>query len=137
RQTGRPVKIMLSREEDNLCTGYRHPTRQTLKIGARKDGTITAIDLHCVVPVGAYGSASSIQGPARELYRCPNVRAETYAVYTNMGPAEAFRAPGYTEAMFALESLIDSLAERLEMDPLELRLKNYAEEYQVTGRPYT
>jgi xanthine dehydrogenase YagR molybdenum-binding subunit len=137
RKTGRAVKLMMSREEDNLCTGHRHPTIQRLKIGARRDGTLTAIDLHCVVPVGAYGSASEVDGPVRELYRCPNVRSETYAVHTNVGPAEAFRAPGYTEGVFALDSLMDILAAQLDRDPLDLRLRNYAEEDQVRGRRYT
>jgi CO/xanthine dehydrogenase Mo-binding subunit len=58
-------------------------------------------------------------------------------VYTNVGPAEAFRAPGYTEGMFALDSLMDVLAGKLGLDPLELRLRNYAEDDQVRGRPYT
>ena len=137
KKCGRPVKIMLSREEENICTGHRHATIQELKIGAKRDGTLTAISLRSVVPVGAYGSASSVEGPSRELYLCPNVRTEVYAVHTNIGPAEAFRAPGYTEGMFALESLMDRLAERLGIDSLELRLKNYAEMDQVTGRPYT
>lgn len=137
RMTGRPVKIMLDRSEENLVGGHKHPTLQRIKIGARKDGTLTAIHLHVVVPVGAHGSSSVVEGPVKELYNCPNVRTEHYTVRTNVGPAKAFRAPGYTEGTFVLESAIDILAERLGMDPLELRLKNYADKDQVSGRDYS
>ncbi|HEX2986623.1 MAG TPA: xanthine dehydrogenase family protein molybdopterin-binding subunit [Chloroflexota bacterium] len=137
RQIQRPVRIVLSRHEENLITGHRHPTAQTLKLGARQDGSLTAIHLHCVVPVGAYGYAASIAGPAMQLYDCPNVHTEVYAVYTNDGPARAFRAPGYTEGTFALESAMDMLADRLGMDPLELRLKNYADKDPLTGHDYS
>lgn len=137
RMTGCPVKIMLSREAESTVGGHRHDTVQRIKIGARRDGTLTAIHLHCVVPVGAYGYASGVDGPARELYACPNVQTELLAVRTNTGPARAFRAPGYTEGTFALESAMDMLAERLDMDPLELRLKNYAEKDPVGGQDYS
>lgn len=137
RMSGRPVKIMLDRSEENLVGGHKHPTHQRIKIGARKDGTLTAMHLNVIVPVGAHGSSSVVEGPAKELYLCPNVRTELYTVRTNVGPAKAFRAPGYVEGMFVLESAIDMLAERLGMDPLELRLKNYADKDQVSGRDYS
>ncbi|MHB1160885.1 MAG: xanthine dehydrogenase family protein molybdopterin-binding subunit, partial [Chloroflexota bacterium] len=137
RMSGRPVQIMLTRHEENLVTGHRHATEQRIKLGARKDGSLTAIDLHSLVPVGYYGLAGSVDGPARVLYACPNVRTELYAVRTNEGPAKAFRAPGYTEGSFALESAMDILAERLGMDPLELRLKNYAEKDPTSGADYS
>ncbi len=137
RRTGRPVKIMLSRQEENLVAGHRHATEQRIKLGAKKDGTLTAIDLHCLVPVGFYGYASAVDGPARALYHCPNVHTELYAVRTNEGPALAFRAPGYTEGSFALECAMDILAERLGIDPLELRLRNYAEKDPMTGSDYS
>ncbi len=137
RMSGRPVQIMLNREEESLSTGYRHPTVQRIKIGARKDGELTAIDLHCVVPVGSYGYPSAVDGPVRSLYRCSNVHTELYAVRTNEGPARALRAPGYVEGTFALESAMDMLADRLSIDPVELRLRNYAEKDPVTGHDYS
>ncbi len=137
RMSGRPVQIILSREEENLGTGHRHPTVQRIKLGARRDGTLTAMDLHCVVPVGSYGDASVVDGPVRSLYRCPNVHTELFAVRTNEGPARAFRAPGYTEGTFALESAMDMLADRLGIDPLELRLRNYADQDPATGHDYS
>ncbi len=137
RMTGRPVRIMLRRHEENQSTGHRHPTTQRIKLGATRDGTLTAIDLHALVPVGSYGYASAVDGPARSLYSCPNVHTELYAVRTHEGPARAFRAPGYAEGTFAIERAMELLAEQLGMDPLELRLKNYAEKDPMTGHDYS
>lgn len=137
KMSGRSVKIMLGRDDENLVAGHRHPTLQRIKIGARRDGTLTAMHLHAVTPVGAHGSSFMVEGPVKELYLCPNVRTELYAVRTNLGPAKAFRAPGYVEGTFALESAMDMLAERLGMDPLELRLKNYADRDQMNGGEYS
>jgi xanthine dehydrogenase YagR molybdenum-binding subunit len=71
------------------------------------------------------------------MYRCANVKTEDYGVFTNSGPFLAFRAPGYVEGTFALESMIDELALKLNLDPLDLRLKNYAETDPITAQPYT
>ncbi len=136
--TGRPVKIILDRHEENLAAGNRPSSVQHLKIGAKHDGTLTALELKALVAAGAYCLwPPSLGGPARELYLCPNVKTAQYTVFTNTGPLSAFRAPGYVEGTFALESLMDELAKKLALDPLELRLKNYAEFDQTTGRPYS
>ena len=90
--------------------------------------------------VGAFmvgGEASDVDGPYQTLYRCPNVKTRQTAVYTNTGPAVAFRAPGYVEGAFALESAMDGLARELGMDPIELRLKNYSAMDQVDEKPYS
>lgn len=138
RQTGRPVQILLDRREENLATGNRPASVQTLKVGAKRDGMLTAIDHRSIVNVGAYALfPASTSGPTRRLYRCPNVRTEDRSVFTNLGPFSAFRAPGYVEGTFALESMMDELAQRLDLDPLELRLRNYAEVDPITGKPYT
>ncbi|MFN4218111.1 MAG: xanthine dehydrogenase family protein molybdopterin-binding subunit [Candidatus Bipolaricaulia bacterium] len=138
KMTGRPVKIMLDRHEENLAAGNRPASVQHLKIGARRDGTLTALELKAIVAAGAYCLwPPSVGGPARELYACPNAKTEQYTVFTNTGPLSAFRAPGYVEGTFALESLMDELAKELGIDPLELRLKNYTEIDQTTGRPYS
>jgi xanthine dehydrogenase YagR molybdenum-binding subunit len=83
------------------------------------------------------GEASNVSGPYQRLYRCPNVRTEQLGVYTNTGPAVAFRAPGFVEGAFALESSMDGMARVLRIDPLDLRLRNYADQDQLRGRPYT
>ncbi len=138
RMTGRPVKIVLDRHEENLATGNRPASIQRLKIGAKRDGALTALELKAIIAAGAYCLwPPSVGGPARELYACPNLKTEQYTVFTNTGPLSAFRAPGYVEGTFALESLMDELAKELGMDPLELRLKNYTEIDQTTGRPYS
>jgi xanthine dehydrogenase YagR molybdenum-binding subunit len=90
--------------------------------------------------VGAYrvgGEGSNVSGPYERLYQCLNVRTEQLGVYIHAGPSVAFRAPGFVEGAFALESAMDELARALEMDPLELRLKNYAESDQKKGQPYS
>ncbi len=138
KMTGRPVKIMLDRHEENLAAGNRPSTVQHLKIGAKRDGTLTALELRAIISAGAYCLwPPSVGGPARQLYACPNLKTEQYTVFTNTGPLSAFRAPGYVEGTFALESLMDELAKELKLDPLELRLKNYTEIDQTTGRPYS
>jgi xanthine dehydrogenase YagR molybdenum-binding subunit len=140
KQAGRPVQLMLDREAENLAAGNRNPTRQRVRLGARRDGTLTAIDAHIAQAVGAYlvgGEGSNVSGPYQRLYRCPNVRTEQAPVYTNTGPAVAFRAPGFVEGAFALESAMDELARALGIDPLDLRLKSYAELDQARERPYT
>lgn len=138
KMTGRPVKIMLDRHAENLATGNRPATVQHLKIGAKRDGALTALELKAMVSAGAFCTwPPSVGGPARQLYACPNLKTEQYTVFTNTGPLSAFRAPGYVEGTFALESLMDELAKKLGMDPLELRLKNYTELDQTSGRPYS
>src|SRR5947208_3702433 len=81
--------------------------------------------------------SSNVRRTYARLYRCPNLRTEQIPVYTNTGPAVAFRAPGFVEGAFALESALDGLARELDLDPLELRLRNYAAEDQTKGRPYS
>ncbi len=138
RMTGRPVKIMLDRIEENLAAGNRGRSKQYLKIGAKRDGTLTALHLRAYVAVGAYVFyPPAVGGPARALYTCPHLRTEQYNVLTNGGPITPFRAPGYVEGTFALESMMDELAKKLDMDPLEVRLRNYAEINQITNQPYT
>src|SRR5206468_10493488 len=127
---------MLDREAENLASGNRNATRQHVRIGAKQDGTLTALTARIEQQVGAYmvgGEGSDVSGTYQRLYRCPNLRTEQAGVYTNTGPAVAFRAPGYVEGAFALESALDELAEALEMDPLDLRLRNYAEWGQREG----
>jgi xanthine dehydrogenase YagR molybdenum-binding subunit len=140
KHAGRPVQLMLDREAENLAAGNRNATRQHVRIGARRDGTLTAMAVRIEQQVGAYmvgGEASNVSGTYQRLYRCPNLRTEQVGVYTNTGPAVAFRAPGYVEGAFALESAMDELARSLKLDPLDLRLRNYAPDDQARGRPYT
>ena len=138
KKSGRPVKLMFDRHEENIAAGNRAPTTQTLKIGAKRDGILTAIELHVLSAVGAYGERSlEIDGPAKTLYNCPNVYSEVRSVHTNTGPARSFRGPGYVEGMFPLESLMDILAAELKIDPIEIRMKNYAKIDVSGGQPFS
>jgi xanthine dehydrogenase YagR molybdenum-binding subunit len=141
KMTARPVKLFLSREETFLAVGNRPPANMKLKAGVRKDGTLTALEFTATASGGAYpaGGTSLLDWLVRDLYLCPNVRTETADLYINGGPARPFRAPGHPQCSWALEQMMDELAERIGMDPVELRLKNIPEVSQ--GRegspPYT
>ena len=135
RLVGRPVRLVLDRHEENLATGNRPATLQHVRIGARRDGRLVAMTLRSHSLDGAGGGGGTVGGPMRDMYRCPHIRTEEWNVYTNAGPASAFRAPGYPEGAFALESALDELADRLGLDPLELRRINHADTRH--GRPFT
>jgi CO/xanthine dehydrogenase Mo-binding subunit len=126
RVTGRPVKMILSREETYLAVGNRPPSNMTLKAGIKRDGTLTALDFTCTGTGGAYpaGGASLVDWQVRDLYTCPHVRTNSTDVYINAGPARPFRAPGHPQGSWALEQMLDALAEAIGMDPVDLRLKN-------------
>ena len=122
RKTGRPVWLMMDRQEEHLAEGNRPNSIQYLKIGAKKDGTLTAIQQR------SHGTAGVALGAgvgriAQVLYSCPNFATEQYDVLTHAGPGAAWRAPGNVQGAFGLEQAIDELAEKLEMDPLKLREK--------------
>jgi xanthine dehydrogenase YagR molybdenum-binding subunit len=137
RVTGRPVRCALTRREENLATGNRHATIQRLVAGARSDGTLTALAGDYVMAVGWEGWKSSTAGPMQMLYACPNVRTDEAGAKINTGPNDAFRAPGFVEGTFGLECLLDELAAKLDLDPLELRRKNHADSDLVDGRPFS
>ncbi len=120
RKAGAPVSLALDRREEQLAAGNRPGTWQRLRVGARRDGTLTAISLR------AYGTAGVETGAgvgniAQGLYACPNFEMTQYDVMTNAGPGCAMRAPGNVQGAFALEQIIDALAERLDIDPIVLR----------------
>ncbi len=125
REAGRPVKIVMTRRENSYCVGYRPSTRFHIRIGAKKDGTITALHMknyNC----GGVGRGDRCAEPFTDMYKIPNLKVEEYAVQLNACASRATRAPGHTQATLALEGAMEELAAALKMDPLELRLKNYA-----------
>ncbi len=137
KKTGRPVKITLDRKQMNLITGNRPDSRQALKAGIKKDGTLTAMTLESKAAIGAYPAGGGCAGPFIQIYNCPNIKATEYSVFINAGRARAFRAPGHVQGTFALESFIDELAEKAGMDPIEFRMKNYSDNDPASGKPYT
>lgn len=128
-KTGRPVKLELTRQEQFVGTTTRHPMRITVKIGARRDGRLTAISMRLLSNTGAYGNHGPgvmfhAVGESIALYRCPNKRVEASVVYTNTVPSGAFRGYGLSQTNFAVESAIDEVARLCSMDPLAFRRLN-------------
>jgi xanthine dehydrogenase YagR molybdenum-binding subunit len=137
RASGRPVKVMNSRRENAVCVGYRPSSRQTYKVGAKKDGTLVAIEL-VNLACGGLGPGDDVAEPTVDIYACPNVKVFEETVFINTGASRAMRAPGHTQGAFGLEGVMDELAAALDMDPLELRRKNYTTKNQGgTGVPYS
>lgn len=137
RMTGRPVKAFLTREETFLQTGNRPPNILTIKAGAKRDGTLTALQFTGLGTSGAYPDGAMSSYLVSDLYLCPNVKTEETDVFINAGKARAFRAPGFPQCSWALEQIMDVLAEKLGMDPVELRLKNVPLNSQLRNQPYT
>ncbi|HEV2064229.1 MAG TPA: xanthine dehydrogenase family protein molybdopterin-binding subunit [Thermoanaerobaculia bacterium] len=123
KEAGAPVKLFLDRKEEHLAVGNRPSAIQWIKAGATKDGKLTA--LHLVVHGnGGTNGGTGTSGPLKNVYECDNVRTEEFDVFTNSGPSAAFRAPGHPQGSFALEAMMDELAGKLGMDPLDFRMKN-------------
>jgi CO/xanthine dehydrogenase Mo-binding subunit len=137
RRTHRPVRCALTRREENLASGNRNATIQRLTIGARADGTLTALRGAYVNATGWDGWSSPVEGPMQMLYACDNVQTTTYGAKINQPPMKAFRAPGFVEGTFGLEALLDVLAAKLEIDPLELRRRNHTDHDASDDRPYS
>jgi CO/xanthine dehydrogenase Mo-binding subunit len=137
KRAGRPVKCALTRREENLATGNRNATIQRLVAGAKADGTLTALGGDFVNAVGFAGWSPSTEGPMQMLYACDNVRTANYGAKLNLPPNAAFRAPGFVEGTFGLECLLDELAAKLDLDPLELRRRNYADSDRIDERPFS
>jgi selenium-dependent xanthine dehydrogenase len=127
--TGRPVKLLYDRHESLVAHPKRHATQIRVKLGAKRDGTLTAVESELFGDTGAYASlgekvltraTTHSSGP----YQVAAVKADCYAMYTNNPPAGAFRGFGVTQSCFAVETMMDMLAETLGKDPVDLRLKN-------------
>jgi Aerobic-type carbon monoxide dehydrogenase, large subunit CoxL/CutL homologs len=133
-KTGRPVKWEFTRTEEFTSTVSRHPMKITIKLGAKKDGTLTAMQIRNVSNTGAYGNhagevlASSL-GSAMATYRCSNKKGVGYAVYTNTVPSGAFRGYGATQPTFAIECAMDELGLKLGIDPFAIRRKNMLQDH--------
>ena len=123
KAAGAPVVLELSRHEDWLGMHGRWPTVQYYKVGVRNDGTVTAIQLRGYSGMGGYRKNSGgINGI--ELYGCPNVERRVYPVYTNRTVSGNFRAPTYPQGFFGIQSMMDDVAYRLGLDPVDFVLKN-------------
>jgi CO/xanthine dehydrogenase Mo-binding subunit len=132
-KTRRPVMWEFTRAEQFIGATTRHPMTTHVKLGAKRDGTLTAIQVRVVSNTGAYGGhggetlAAALSSPIA-AYRCVNKKADGYAVYTNMVPAGGFRGYGATQTTFAIECAMDDLAKLLGMSPFEIRRINKVRE---------
>jgi len=128
-KAGRPVRIIYSRSEDILVTPKRHPSKSRYRMGLKKDGRITALDVELMLDSGAYTTLSRVVLQRAHLhatgaYYVPNVRIHSRALATNTPPNGAFRGFGAPQAIFGMERQMDLAARKLGMDPLDIRLKN-------------
>ena len=125
RKAKAPVRLFLDRRDEHLSVGNRPSSIQHLRLGADKEGKLLAIDL---IAQGSAGCAAGAgcAGPAKNLYPAKVVRTSEEDVFLHTGPAAAFRAPGHPQGAFALEQAMDELAQKLGLDPLELRERNDA-----------
>jgi xanthine dehydrogenase YagR molybdenum-binding subunit len=137
KEAKKPVKIVLTRKENALCVGNRPSSLQTYKGGVKRDGTLTALSLVNYTS-GGIEQGDRCAEPIWDVYKCANVSAKEYSVYTNTGAQRPARAPGHVQGTFGLEGFLDELANQIDMDPLELRRKNYSLKNQGdTGIPYS
>ena len=133
-KTGKPATLVYGRQETFCCTTTRHAMHIGVRIGADREGNIKAIDIHCLSDTGAYGEHAPtvfwvVGEKTMPLYaKAKACRYHGHALYTNKTPAGALRGYGATQGTFALESAINELADKLRMDPTELRIKNVISE---------
>jgi nicotinate dehydrogenase large molybdopterin subunit len=136
-KTGQPVRLVYTREESIISTAKRHPARIAYKMGFKNDGRITAVQFKMISDGGAYGmSTEGVMRKAAILscgpYNIPNVKIDTIGVYTNNTPSGAFRTFGAMQAQFATESHLDIAAEKLGLDPFEIRRRNMMRDGAIT-----
>ena len=137
KKAGKPVKLSMTRTEVFVATGPTSSANLRVKMGATKDGKLTAVEAHLIYEAGAF-PGSPVAGGARCMfgpYNIPNGHIEAFDVLVNTPKTAAYRAPGAPIGAYAVEQLVDELAEKLGMDPIEFRLLNAAQEgtRQITG----
>jgi xanthine dehydrogenase YagR molybdenum-binding subunit len=138
RIVGRPVKLVLTRPQMFTSVGHRPQTAQRLRLGATRDGRLVAIDHEGTSTVGTEEANFGTLTVVTPLtYACPNVATHDRQVQLNIPNPGAMRAPGKAEGNFAIESGLDELSYQLAIDPVELRLRNYAEVQPESGLPWS
>jgi xanthine dehydrogenase YagR molybdenum-binding subunit len=138
RLVGKPVKLVLRREQMYGPVGHRAMTRQTLRLGADSNGALTAIDHHTKTASSTYDDFfEPASGISHALYASPAIATSHEAVRLDTATPTFMRAPGEATGSIALESAIDEMAHACGMDPLAFRLKNYAETEPISGKPFS
>ena len=138
REVKRPVKISFTRRQMFTGHGYRPYTWQKVRLGADKTGKLTAIIHEAVNNTSSFEDYGDYTTDfTKTIYACPNLLVTTKVTKTDLPTPFAMRAPGAVSGMFALESALDELAYKLKIDPLEIRLRNYAETDPDSGKPWS
>jgi xanthine dehydrogenase YagR molybdenum-binding subunit len=138
RLIGRPVKLVLSRQQMYGPTGHRAPTRQKLRLGANRDGKLMALHHHVRTTTSSFDDFFEPAGQvSHTLYASPVIATTTDAVRVDTGTPLFMRAPGEAPGSIALESAIDEMAQKAGIDPLKFRLTNYAEVEPISGKPFS
>ncbi|HEY2655429.1 MAG TPA: xanthine dehydrogenase family protein molybdopterin-binding subunit [Solirubrobacteraceae bacterium] len=139
RVVGRPVKLVLTRPQMFTSVGHRPETLQRVRLGATRDGRLVAVDHESTSTIGALddGGVEPVTQVTGNAYSCPNVATHDRRVRLHIPSPHWMRGPGTTQGSFALESALDELSYRLGIDPIELRLRNYAEVHPDSGRPWS
>ncbi|WP_181768385.1 xanthine dehydrogenase family protein molybdopterin-binding subunit [Streptomyces albidus (ex Kaewkla and Franco 2022)] len=138
RKVGRPVKLALTREQMFTSCGHREVQEQKITLGAKDDGRLTALRHHKLSPTSPFDNwAEPSLNAAGQMYACPNYEGVYRLFRANTMTPTFMRAPGDATGMFSLECAMDELAERLGLDPLELRLRNFADVDPASGNPWS
>lgn len=139
RVLNRPVKTVLARDQMYTSVGYRPALIQTVALGANQDGTLQAVkhDVLSIVAASKVFIESAAHRTSRFLYKSANIQVSQKLVPLDVGPPTFMRAPGVAPGMYALECAMDELAVKLQMDPIELRMKNYAEIFPGRNLPWS
>jgi xanthine dehydrogenase YagR molybdenum-binding subunit len=138
RLVGRPVKLVLRREQMHGPVGHRSPSRQRLRVGTDGDGRLTALAHHARVVTSSFDDFfEPAANASHHLYASPAIATAHEVVRADNGTPQPMRAPGHATGSIALEAAIDEAAEACGLDPLEFRLRNYAEVEPITGKPFS
>lgn len=138
KKAGRPVKLNLTRKQMFSGCGHRSETRQKIKLGATKDGKLTSVQHETMVQTSTVDEFVEACGTtSRFLYSCPNMSIAHHAVRVNIATPTPMRAPGENPGLFAMESAMDELAYKLNIDPVQLRIINHADKNEHTNQPWS
>ncbi len=138
RHVGRPVKVTVPRSLMFTTTGHRPATQQRVRLAATQAGKLVSINHDVLQETSMVDNyVERCTDPTPMLYSCPNVSAIQHLVQLNVGTPTPMRGPGTTPGLFAIEAAMDELAVKLNLDPLELRLRNYAEQDEGANRPWS
>ena len=136
---GRPVKLVLTRPQMFTSVGHRPESLQRVRLGATRDGRLVAVDHEGTSTIGALddGGVEPVPQTSANAYSCPNVATRDRRARLHIPSPHWMRAPGAAQGNFAMESALDELSYTLGIDPIELRLRNYAEVHPGSGRPWS